>query len=325
MVSKNTPPRLGRGLAALLGDVSMPSSTDSGTSVGAVPMDRIDANPFQPRSDFDPAELESLAESIRVQGILQPILVRSNPAAPDRYQIVAGERRFRAAMQAGLNEIPAIRRDMDDSDAAVVALVENLQRQDLNAIEEAEGYQRLLTDFGLTHEALGYAVSKSRSHIGNTIRLLRLPEPVLREVRSGTLSSGHARALINAPNPEALAEQIQKRGMSVRQAEVLVNKAVAARGAPRQVTAKKLDTADLERRVSDAIGCRVAITTARKGGGEISIQFRDYFQLEYLIGRLAGEREKITASADIRAAFHAGNQEQATAARTAAGRRDGSA
>jgi ParB family chromosome partitioning protein len=145
MVSKNTPPRLGRGLAALLGDVSMPSSIDSGTSVGAVPMDRIDANPFQPRSDFDPAELESLAESIRVQGILQPILVRSNPAAPDRYQIVAGERRFRAAMQAGLNEIPAIRRDMDDSDAAVVALVENLQRQDLNAIEEAEGYQRLLT------------------------------------------------------------------------------------------------------------------------------------------------------------------------------------
>ena len=123
-------------------------------------------------------------------------------------------------MQAGLTEIPAIQRDMDDSDAAVVALVENLQRQDLNAIEEAEGYQRLLTDFGLTHESLGYAVSKSRSHIGNTIRLLRLPEPVLRDVRSGALSSGHARALINAPNPEALAEQIQKRGMSVRQTEV---------------------------------------------------------------------------------------------------------
>src|ERR1700722_9601746 len=296
MASKNTPPRLGRGLAALLGDVAMRPDAERGTSVSAIPIDQIDANPFQPRSNFNADELKSLAESIRVQGVLQPILVRSSPAAPGRYQIVAGERRFRAAMQAGLNEIPAIQQDMDDSDAAVVALVENLQRQDLNAIEEAEGYQRLLTDFGLTHEALGYAVSKSRSHIGNTVRLLRLPEPVLRDVRTGALSSGHARALINAPNPETLAEQIQKRGMSVRQAEVLVNKAVAARGAPRQVTAKKLDTADLEHRVSDAIGCRVTITTARKGGGEISIQFRDYFQLEELISRLTGEHEKATAA-----------------------------
>jgi ParB family chromosome partitioning protein len=275
----------------------MPSTADRSTSVGAVAMDRIDANPFQPRSDFDPAELESLAESIRVQGVLQPILVRTHPTAPERFQIVAGERRFRAAMQAGLNEIPAIQREMDDSDAAVVALVENLQRQDLNAIEEAEGYQRLLTDFGLTHEALGYAVSKSRSHIGNTVRLLRLPEPVLRDVRSGALSSGHARALINAPNPEALAEQINKRGMSVRQAEVLVSKAIAARGAPRQVTAKKVDTVDLERRVSEAIGCRVTITSARKGGGEISIQFRDFYQLEELIARLTGEHEKVALAA----------------------------
>jgi ParB family chromosome partitioning protein len=292
MVSKNMPPRLGRGLAALLGDVSIPSGADRVSAIGAVAMDRIDANPFQPRTDFDPAELESLAESIRVQGILQPILVRPHPTAPDRFQIVAGERRFRAAMQAGLNEIPTIQRDMDDSDAAVVALVENLQRQDLNPIEEAEGYQRLLTDFGLTHETLGYAVSKSRAHIGNTIRLLKLPQPVLRDVRSGALSSGHARALINAPNPEALAEQVNKRGMSVRQTEVLVAKAVAARGQPRPVTAKRLDTADLERRVTDAIGCRVTISTTRRGGGEISIQFRDFMQLEELIGRLTGEHQQ---------------------------------
>jgi ParB family chromosome partitioning protein len=293
MASKSAPPRLGRGLAALLGDVAIRPNAETGTSVTAIPIDQIDANPFQPRSDFDAGELESLADSIRVQGVLQPILVRSHPAAPERFQIVAGERRFRAAMQAGLTEIPTILRDMDDSDAAVVALVENLQRQDLNAVEEAEGYQRLLTDFGLTHESLGYAVSKSRSHIGNTIRLLRLPEPVLRDVRSGSLSSGHARALINAPNPEALADQVVKRGMSVRQTEVLVNKAVAARGATRQPTAKKLDVADLERRVSDAIGCRVTITTARKGGGEISIQFRDFFQLEELIGRLTSEHERV--------------------------------
>jgi ParB family chromosome partitioning protein len=185
---------------------------------------------------------------------------------------------------------------MDDSDAAVVALVENLQRQDLNAIEEAEGYQRLLVDFGLTHESLGFAVSKSRAHIGNVVRLLRLPEPVLRDVRSGALSSAHARALINAPNPEALAEQIRKRGMSVRQTEMLVNKTIAARGAPRQPTARKLDTADIEHRVSNAIGCRVSITTARRGGGEISIQFRDLLQLEELLGRLTGERETVASA-----------------------------
>ena len=290
MASKPTPPRLGRGLAALLGDVSMPPSPERGTTVAAIPMDQIDPNPFQPRSDFDPAELESLAESIRVQGVLQPILVRAHPTEPERYQIVAGERRFRAAMQAGLNEIPAMQREMDDSDAAVIALVENLQRQDLNAVEEAEGYQRLLADFGLTHEALGYAVSKSRAHIGNTIRLLRLPEPVLRSVRSGTLSSGHARALINAPNPDELADQIQKRGLSVRQTEMLVTKVIAARGAPPRVAApKKIDTSDLERRVSQALGCRVTITTARKGGGEVTIQFRDFLQLDELIDRLTGK------------------------------------
>jgi ParB family chromosome partitioning protein len=293
MTSKNTPPRLGRGLAALLGDVAVRPNAERGSSVSALPIDQIDANPFQPRTDFNAEELESLAESIRVQGVLQPILVRSHPSLPERYQIVAGERRFRAAMQAGLTEIPTILRDMDDSDAAVVALVENLQRQDLNAIEEAEGYQRLLVDFGLTHESLGLAVSKSRSHIGNTIRLLKLPDPVLRDVLSGSLSSGHARALINAPNPEALAEQILKRGMSVRQAEALVNKAVVARGEPRQPTAKKLDVAALEHRVSEAIGTRVTISTTRKGGGEISIQFRDLYQLEELIDRLTGEREKV--------------------------------
>ena len=239
MTSKKMPPRLGRGLAALLGDAPLQPGSEQGLSVLSVPMDQIDANPFQPRTDFNSGELENLAQSIRVQGVLQPILVRSHPTTADRYQIVAGERRFRATMLAGLNEIPAMLREMDDSDAAVIALVENLQRQDLNALEEAEGYQRLLEDFGLTHEALGYAVSKSRSHVGNTIRLLRLPESIKREVRSGTLSSGHARVLISSPDPEALAEQILKRGMSVRQAETLAAKAVAARGTPAPAEAGK--------------------------------------------------------------------------------------
>lgn len=298
MVNKNTPPRLGRGLAALLGDVTIRPNTEKGSLIDAVPVELVDPNPFQPRSNFNAEELESLTESIRVQGVLQPILVRPHPTVPERYQIVAGERRFRAATQAGLTEIPVILRNMDDSDAAVVALVENLQRQDLNAIEEAEGYQRLLLDFGLTHESLGYAVSKSRSHIGNTIRLLRLPEPVLRDVRSGAISSGHARALINAPSPEALADQVLKRGMSVRQTELLVQKAIAARGTPRQPTAKKLDITDLENRVSEAIGCRVTITTSRKGGGEISIQFHDLLQLDELIGRLTRDPQKIPITSE---------------------------
>jgi ParB family chromosome partitioning protein len=298
MSSKKMPPRLGRGLAALLGDSPLQPNAEHGMAVIGVPMDQIDANPFQPRMDFDQAELENLAQSIRVQGVLQPILVRAHPTTEDRYQIIAGERRFRAAMLAGLNEVPAILREMDDSDAAVVALVENLQRQDLNALEEADGYQRLLEDFGLTHEALGYAVSKSRSHVGNTVRLLRLPETIKQEVRSGVLSSGHARALINAPDPEALAQQITKRGMSVRQAELLVAKAVASRGAARQPKPERLDVAELERRVTDTIGCRVSIATNRRGGGEISIQFRDLFQLEDLIGRLTGESAKVQLPAD---------------------------
>ena len=288
MASRNAPPKLGRGLAALLGDTVLRPNAEGETMVSAIPMDLVDPNPFQPRSDFDPAELESLAESIRVQGILQPIMVRRNPTEPDRYQIIAGERRFRAAMQAGLNEIPCIVRDVDDSDAAVIALVENLQRQNLNAIEEAEGYQRLLDEFGLTHESLGFAVSKSRAHVGNTVRLLRLPEAVIKDVRSGVLSSGHARALINAPNPEALAAQIIKRGLSVRQTEALASKAIASGEAHAEAAGKQPDILDLERHVSEAIGCKVSITTTRKGSGEISIRFNDLFQLEDLIGRLTG-------------------------------------
>jgi ParB family chromosome partitioning protein len=284
---------LGRGLAVLFGDTALRPNPEQGIAVIATPIDQIDPNPFQPRTDFDSAELDSLAESIRAQGVLQPILIRPHPTDPGRFQIVAGERRFRATMLAGLTEIPAILRETNDSDAAVVALVENLQRQDLNAIEEAEGYQRLLQDFGLTHESLGFAVSKSRSHIGNTIRLLKLPEPIKHEVRSGGLSSGHARALLNYPHPEALVEQILKQGMSVRQTEMLVAKKIASRGAPRQPKPQTLDLTDMERRVSDVLGCRVTITTNRKGGGDLSIQFSDLYQLDELVARLVGEYGKV--------------------------------
>ena len=302
MASNKAPPRLGRGLAVLLGDTALRPNIERGVALNPIPIDQIDPNPFQPRADFDSAELESLAESIRAQGLLQPILIRPHPTAPDRYQIVAGERRFRAAILAGLTEIPSILREADDSDSAVVALVENLQRQDLNAIEEAEGYQRLLQDFGFTHEALGYAVTKSRSHVANTIRLLRLPDPIKSVVRSGSLSSGHARALLTYPNPEALVGQILKQGMSVRQTEMLVAKKIAARGVVRRPRAEKLDIADMERRVSDVLGCRVSITTNRKGGGELSIRFGDLYQLEELVDRLVGDHAATSLSAARRLA-----------------------
>ncbi len=292
-MARNAPPKLGRGLAALLGDAALSPESQGGLTVKAVPPDRIDPNPFQPRTDFDQSELESLADSIRVQGMLQPILVRAHPTEPERFQIVAGERRFRAAMLAELTEVPTLLRDLDDSDAAVVALVENLQRQDLNALEEADGYQRLLSDFGLTHEAVGYAVSKSRSHVSNTLRLLRLPDPIKQDVRSGALSTGHARALLNAPNPEALADLINKRGLSVRQAEGLVARAVGARSTLRQARPERLDIAEIARRATEQIGCRVTITATRSGAGEISVQYQDLYQLEELIMRLTGQHEKI--------------------------------
>ena len=294
MASRNTPPRLGRGLAALW--VTLPCARMP--SPGRVLTRSRSTRSTSIHSSRDPIltrwNWRVLPSRYAYQGVLQPIMVRSHPTVAERFQIVAGERPFRAAMQAGLTDIPAILREMDDSDAAIVALVENLQRQDLNAIEEAEGYQRLLVDFGLTHEALGYAVSKSRSHIGNTIRLLRLPDPVVKDVRSGSLSSGHARALINAPNPEVLAAQVLKRGMSVRQTEALVNKAIAGRGVPVSQLQQSWNLAALEQRVSEALGSRVSITTeTRKGGGEISIQFRNLFQLEELIGRLTGQPEHV--------------------------------
>ncbi len=181
---KETSPRLGRGLAALLGDMAVQAPPVAGT-IRQVPIDLLEPNPFQPRTTMDAGALEELAQSIRAQGILQPLLVRPHPAAPDRFQIVAGERRWRAAGAAGLHEVPALVRDMADTDAAAVALVENLQRQDLNPIDEAEGYDRLLSQFGLTQEALGQAVGKSRSHVTNILRLLNLPPAVKQAVRNG--------------------------------------------------------------------------------------------------------------------------------------------
>ena len=185
--------------------MSPSSAPPQGAAIRQVPLDLLEPNPFQPRSSIDPAALEELAQSIRLRGILQPLLVRPHPTADGRYQIVAGERRWRAAGAAGLHEVPALVHAMTDTEAAAVALVENLQRQDLNAMDEAEGYNRLLTRFEFTQEALGQAVGKSRSHIANTLRLLNLPDAVKEALRKGEITAGHARALLAHAAPESRA------------------------------------------------------------------------------------------------------------------------
>ncbi|HLF23539.1 MAG TPA: ParB/RepB/Spo0J family partition protein, partial [Burkholderiales bacterium] len=203
--------QLGRGLMALLGDETPEQpAPDRSISSRMVPTEFLRAGRFQPRMRFDDEAFKSLTDSVREKGILQPILVRRDPDAPQMYEIIAGERRWRAAQQAQLHEVPVVVRDMGDRDALELALVENIQRQDLTAIEEAEGYRRLTEEFGHTQDGLAQAIGKSRSHIANMLRLLNLPQSVKDMVQSAVLSAGHARALINAPNPSQLAEQVVK-------------------------------------------------------------------------------------------------------------------
>jgi ParB family chromosome partitioning protein len=221
MSMKEQPKRLGRGLAALLGDAAAPTSINA-PGVQSLAVDLLEPSPFQPRKEMEPVALQELADSITQRGILQPLLVRPHPAAPGRYQLIAGERRWRAAQMARLHEIPVLVRDLSDSDAMAAGLVENLQREDLNPIEEAEGYLRLLNEFKLTQDTLGEAIGKSRAHITNALRVLRLPPKVLDQVRDGTLSMGHAKALLNHPEPEQGAKMILAKDLSVRKAEEII-------------------------------------------------------------------------------------------------------
>lgn len=277
-------PRLGRGLSALLGDAPPPSAPATAAADGAVralPIEMLEPGPFQPRGPMDPAPLQELADSIREHGVLQPILVRPRPgAAGSRYEIVGGERRWRAAQLVPLHEVPVVVRELGDREAMAAALVENLQRQDLNALEEAEGYRRLTQEFALTQDALGQAVGKSRSHVANTMRLLALPERVRDLLRDGALTAGHARALLTAPDPEALALQVVDRGLNVRQTEALA--AAKPRDPPAERPAADPETAALERRLSERLGLKVAIRGAGRGG-QVSIHYRDLDQLDGVI------------------------------------------
>lgn len=276
------PTRLGMGLSALMGDTQpSPAAPAQGGAPRALPIESLEPSPFQARSTPDPAALAELAASIKEHGILQPILVRPKPGAAGYFQILGGERRWRAAQQAMLHEVPVVIRDLDDRAAMAAGLVENLQREDLNALEEAEGYARLVEEFGLKQEGLGQAVGKSRSHVANTLRLLNLPQRVREMLRGGALSAGHARALLGADDPERLAGVVVVRGLSVRQTEALAA-ATPRDPATRRTTRQDPDIAVLERRLTERLGLRIGIKSAGKGG-QVTISYRDLDQLDGLL------------------------------------------
>ena len=283
--------RLGRGLDALLG-VYGPAVEQARSESGGprrVPLALIHPNPRNPRREFNADELDNLAASLRTHGLVQPIVVR--PVGDgERYEIIAGERRWRAAQKAGLHEVPVAILAVSDSKALELAIVENVQRTDLNPVEEALGYKALLEEFDYTQADLGAAVGKSRAHVANTLRLLKLPAPVLEALEAGALSAGHARALITAPDPEGLARTIVKRGLSVREAEKLAQRAEAGGGASRRrpAPAKDTDTRALEKELSDALGLRLELRHRPDGDGEMRIHYGDLDQLEALCRRLRG-------------------------------------
>lgn len=276
--------RLGRGLAALIGEIDKPATREQATvrADRTVPIDLISPNPRNPRRNFAESELADLAQSIREHGIVQPVVVRP-AAAPGRYEIIAGERRWRAAQRAGLAEIPAIIRDVDDKAALELAIIENVQRSDLNPIEEARGYQQLMDEHNYTQADLGQVIGKSRSHVANTLRLLKLPAAVADLIVDGSLTAGHARTLVNAEDPSGLAKRIVEEGLSVRQAEAL---AAAPQKSPSTTASarkeKDADTASLEKLLSDHTGLKVTINHREKGGGEMRIAYRSLEQLDEL-------------------------------------------
>ena len=301
--SKGSRRGLGRGLSALMADVSPEVGTPitenaPATADRMVPIERIVPNPDQPRRTFTTEQLEELADSIRMKGVIQPLIVRVDPQNAENYQIVAGERRWRASQLAQLHELPVVVRDYDDTEVLEVAIIENIQRADLNPIEEAAGYRQLMFKFGHTQEKLSEALGKSRSHIANFMRLLNLPEPVQEMVVSGTLSAGHARALVAVANPEDMAKIIAKKGLSVRETEKLAKKsqagaAVADRAKKRTGIEfdKDADTKALESDLSAALGMTVRIDHATgKENGKVTISYSNLEQLDALCGLLSTYR-----------------------------------
>ena len=283
---------LGRGLSALMADVAVEAS-DAGAARPAemmVPIEKIEPNPDQPRRRFADEALSELAESIRAKGVIQPLIVRRSPRRDGAFEIVAGERRWRAAQRAQVHELPVILRDFDDTEVLEVAIIENIQRADLNPVEEAAGYRQLMDRFGHTQEKLSQALGKSRSHIANLLRLLTLPDDVLEMLRTGELSAGHARALVTTEDPVTLAREIVRKGLSVREAEALAKRsrpgAAVRPQAPRK--AKDADTRVLETDLAAALGMSVSIDHDEASGkGRLTIGYKSLDELDDLCGRLS--------------------------------------
>ena len=277
---------LGRGLGQLFGDDAQDyAELDKHRQAKSVPIDQIYPGRFQPRKHFDEEALATLVESIKAQGILQPILVRRHPESTNAYEIIAGERRWRAAQLAQLHEVPILIKDLPDRDALEVALVENIQRQDLNAVEEAEGYRRLVDEFGHTQEDLAKVVGKSRSHVANLLRLLTLPEPVRKLVETGQLTAGHARALVGNPDAEVLAKRIVDKGLTVRQTEKMVTPEKTAGPTAKTAAPTDPNTAALERDLETLLGLRVKVAYDGKTGS-LTIYYGTLDQLDGLLSRI---------------------------------------
>ena len=277
---------LGRGLSALMADVELAPGAPApgpGRAPLAVPVEQLIPNPDQPRRQFEHEALAELAASIRNRGVLQPLIVRPHPTEPDLYQIVAGERRWRAAQIAQLHELPVLVRELNDTEVLEVALIENIQRANLNAIEEAASFRQLMDRFGHTQEKLADALDKSRSHISNSLRLLNLPDQVQGFVREGKISAGHARALITAPDPVAMARKVIDRNLSVRETEALARQQAERPEPTARVRAEKdADTRALEADLSAHLKMRVRIEHAGQEGGRLTITYRDLDQLDRL-------------------------------------------
>lgn len=290
------PKALGRGLSALLaGDEETAAPVPAATASNTLAVTALKPGKYQPRSRMDQAALQQLADSIKTQGLLQPIVVR--PVAADSYEILAGERRWRAAQKAGLHTIPAVIRELDEVEVLEIGIIENVQRQDLNPIEEAQGYQALIDRFARTQQDIADSVGKSRPHIANMLRLLSLPSGILDMVRDGRLSAGHARAILTAPDPAGLAERAAREALSVREVERLASAAKDARDGAREGARshhpaappieKDSDTRALERQLSNALGLAVTIVD-RSGQGEVRIAYKTLEQLDDVARRIGG-------------------------------------
>ena len=290
-MADKTGSRLGRGLASLIGDVGGETAhVERPRNQRKVPIEFLKPNPRNPRRTFSEVELKELSDSIKQHGVIQPIVVRPAKGAQDRYEIIAGERRWRASQLAGLHEVPIVPVDISDSDALEFAIIENVQREDLNPMEEAQGYHALANEFKRSQEDIAKVVGKSRSHVANMMRLTKLPAEVQAFIATGQLSAGHARALIGVPDPLTTAKRIVEEGLNVRQTEALAHEEGVPERKPQKARAgakeKDPDTVDLERRVSDALGLKVAVNH-RDPGGTVQISYRNLEQLDEVMRRLA--------------------------------------